>query len=76
MSRSPLDKSEIDLVIDAPCGTIPVEIKLGHKVNKRMLTALHIFLEDTKATFGMLVNNSEKIELLADNIIQIPARFF
>jgi len=28
------DKSEIDLIIDAPFGVIPIEIKLGHKLKK------------------------------------------
>lgn len=70
------DKSEIDLIIDAPFGVIPIEIKLGHKINKRMLTALKQFLKDTNAPLGILVNNSEKIEFLADNIIQIPAQYF
>ncbi len=70
------DKSEIDLIIDAPFGIIPVEIKLGHKINQRMLTALKVFLEDTGAPLGILVNNSHKIERLSDSIIQIPACFF
>lgn len=67
------DKSEIDLIIEAPFGVIPIEIKLGHKVNQRMLTALKNFIKDTNAPFGILVNNSDKIEFLADKIIQIPA---
>ncbi|ABW66639.1 ATPase protein [Desulfosudis oleivorans Hxd3] len=67
------DKSEIDLIVEAPFGIIPVEIKLGHKVTPRMLTALKIFLEDTGAPVGILVNNSDKVEYLSDRIIQIPA---
>jgi len=70
------DRSEIDLVIDAPFGLIPIEIKLGYKVNRRALTALRIFMEDTQARLGILVNNADKIELLTDRIIQIPARYF
>jgi len=70
------DKSEIDLIIEAPFGVIPVEIKLGHKVNQRMLTALKNFIQNTQVPFGILVNNSEKIEFIADNIIQIPAIYF
>ena len=73
-------KSEIDLIIDAPFGTIPIEIKLGTRVTKRMLTALHIFIKDSQATtpapYGILVNNSEDIEMLSDNIVQIPARYW
>lgn len=67
------DKSEIDLIIDGPFGVIPVEIKLGHTIKQRALTSLKIFIEDTKAKFGILVNNSDKIELLTDAIIQLPA---
>ncbi len=70
------DKSEIDLIVAGSFGVIPFEIKLGHKVNQRMLTGLKNFIQDTKAPFGVLVNNADKIELLSDNIIQIPAVYF
>jgi len=70
------DRSEIDLILEAPFGLIPIEIKLGNKITQRMLKPLKNFLEDTRAPFGIVVNNSEKIELLAKNIIQIPAIFF
>ncbi len=69
------DRSEIDLIIDAPFGLIPVEIKLGHKINQRMLTALRNFMGDTQARLGILVNNADKIEPLTDTIIQMPARY-
>jgi len=67
------DKAEIDLIIDGPFGFIPIEIKLGTKLTQRMLGPLKLFLKETGAKFGILVNNSEKIEIVADNIIQIPA---
>ena len=67
------DRSEIDLIIDGSFGYIPVEIKLGTKVNQRMLGPLKTFLKDTDAPIGILVNNGVKIEMLADNIIQLPA---
>lgn len=70
------DKAEIDLIIDAPFGLLPIEIKLGYKINQRMLAPLKTFIKDTSAPFGILVNNSEKIELLADDIVQIPAGCF
>ncbi len=70
------DKSEIDLIIDAPFGLIPIEIKLGHQIDKRRLTALNVFIEDTHAKFGILVNNAEQIEMLSDTVVQIPARYF
>ena len=34
------DRSEIDLIIDAPFGIIPIEIKLSYNVKKNRLTAL------------------------------------
>jgi hypothetical protein len=67
------DKSEIDLIIDGPFGVIPVEIKLGTKIKQQMLIPMKNFIKDTGAKFGILVNNSDKIEVVADNIIQIPA---
>jgi predicted AAA+ superfamily ATPase len=70
------DKSEIDLIIDGSFGFIPVEVKLGTKLNQRMLGPLKTFLKETGAKFGILVNNSEKIEMVAGNIIQIPAVYF
>lgn len=67
------DKAEIDLIIDGPFGFIPIEVKLGTKLNQRMLSPLKSFLNETGARFGILVNNSDKIEIVADKIIQIPA---
>lgn len=67
------DQSEIDLIVDGPFGIIPIEVKLGTRVKSQMLTPLKNFLKNTDARFGILVNNSERIELLSDNIIQIPA---
>lgn len=69
------DKSEIDLIISGPFGVIPIEIKLGYKVNQRMLTSLKNFIGDTGTHFGILVNNAERVEFLSDTIIQIPARY-
>jgi len=70
------DKAEIDLIIEGSFGLIPIEIKLGSKVNQRMLKSLKIFLQDTNSNFGILINNAARIEIVANNIIQIPARYF
>ncbi len=69
------DKSEIDLIVSGSFGIIPIEIKLGYKINQRMLTSLKNFINDTGAHFGILVNNAERIEILSDNIIQVSARY-
>lgn len=70
------DKSEIDLIVSGPFGVIPIEIKLGYKINQRMLTSLKNFINDTGVPFGILINNAERTEFLTDTIIQIPARYF
>ncbi len=70
------DKSEVGLIIEGSSGPIPIEIKLGYRINQRMLTSLKAFLMDTKAPFGILVNNGEKIEFISDDILQIPAIYF
>ncbi|GAB4345143.1 MAG: ATP-binding protein [Desulfobulbaceae bacterium] len=69
------DKSEVDLIVSGPFGVIPVEIKLGYKVNQRMLTSLKNFISDTGVRLGILVNNAERIEFLSDTIVQVPARY-
>ncbi len=69
------DRAEIDLIIDGPFGFIPVEIKSGRKLSQRMLTPLKNFINETGASYGLLINNSEKIEIVADRIIQLPATY-
>jgi len=70
------DSSEIDLIVEGSFGLLPIEVKLGHTYRRASLKALRTFLEDTGARYGVLVNNSDKIEMLADNVVQIPAIYF
>lgn len=67
------DKAEIDLIVDGPFGVIPIEVKLGTGINQRALGAMKSFLAETGARFGLVVNNSDRAELLADNIVRVPA---
>jgi len=70
------DKSEVDLIMEGPFGLLPIEIKLGHKVQKRSLAGLRNFMSDTDADLGILINNADKLEYLDDNIIQIPSGYW
>jgi hypothetical protein len=70
------DKSEVDLVIEGPCGLLPIEIKLGHKIDHRKLAGLKHFMADTKAPLGIVINTADKAEYLTDNILQIPAGYW
>lgn len=63
-------------MIQAAIGLVSTEIKPNHKNNRRMLAPLKTVIKDTIVLFCILVNNSEKVELLADNIIHIPAGCF
>ncbi len=70
-----IDKSEVDLVIDGSFGLIPIEIKLNSTVNQTALRGLKNFLNDTNAKYAILINRGKRVELLADNIIQIPVNY-
>jgi uncharacterized protein len=69
------DKAEIDLIIEGSFGIVPVEIKLGRNIGSHALRTMKSFLKQTDARFGLVVNNSDRPELLADNIVQIPAHY-
>ncbi|WP_462326120.1 ATP-binding protein [Desulfoplanes sp.] len=70
------DKSEVDLVIEGHFGLLPIEIKLGHKIDHRKLAGLKNFMTDTKAPLGIVINTADKAEYLTDDIIQIPAGYW
>lgn len=70
------DKSEVDLIVEGMFGVLPIEVKLGHKLHKRSLTGLKNFMSDTGAGLGIIVNNADRAEYLADNIVQIPAVYW
>jgi predicted AAA+ superfamily ATPase len=65
--------AEIDLILEGPFGMLPVEIKLGSTVKQRQLQALKNFVQLHDLPLGVVINNSEQVELVADKIIQLPA---
>ena len=70
-----IDKSEVDLVVDGSFGSIPIEIKLNSTVSQSGLRPLKKFLAETRTNYAILINRGRKIELLTENIIQIPVNF-
>ncbi len=70
-----IDKSEIDLIVEGSFGVIPVEIKLASVVKPQSLRALEIFISDTHAKYGILINRGKRMERLGENIIQIPVNY-
>ena len=68
--------TEIDLVLEGSFGLLPIEIKLGHQVTLRQLTALQQFIERNDLPFDLVINNSNEVRMLNEKIIQIPAGCF
>lgn len=67
--------AEIDLILEGEFGLLPIEIKLGMKTNQRKLASLKRFMERHQLPYGLLINNADTIELIAENILQIPATY-
>jgi predicted AAA+ superfamily ATPase len=65
--------AEIDLILEGPFGRLPIEIKLGSTVKHRQLQALKTFVQLHDLPLGVVITNSEQVELVADKIIQLPA---
>ncbi|MEA3545272.1 MAG: AAA family ATPase [Thermodesulfobacteriota bacterium] len=66
--------AEVDLILTSPTGIrIPIEIKFGVSVRRAQLKSLTEFIEREQCPYGIVVNNGDRVQLLADNIVQIPA---
>jgi predicted AAA+ superfamily ATPase len=67
--------AEIDLIVSGPYGLIPIEIKYGSFTPLNKLHKLREFVESNNLPRGIVINNSNSIEYLAPNIIQIPVNY-
>ncbi len=66
--------AEVDLVLTSPDGErIPVEIKFGISTKATDLRSLARFIEQEKLPYGIVVNNADKVQMLTEKIIQLPA---
>lgn len=65
--------AEVDLVLEGRFGLIPVEVKVGTRTDQKMLTGLKQFMAQKGCPAGLIVNNSDQVCQLAENIYQIPA---
>jgi len=64
---------EVDLVLSGEFGLLPVEIKYGTSTRLKTLTSLQGFIRDYDLPYGIVINNSERVERLSDKIFQIPS---
>ena len=67
--------SEVDLILSGEFGLLPIEIKYGTGTRRRQLLGLQKFINDHQLPYGIVINNSDKISLISENIIQIPSVF-
>jgi len=65
--------AEVDLILEGSFGTLPIEIKFGYQTTARQLTSLQQFVKRHNLPFGIIVNNSNEIRMLGEQIVQLPA---
>lgn len=63
---------EIDLILEGYFGVLPIEIKYGSTVNLKQLSSLRSFVQEKKLPFGVLINQSDRLIWLCEEIVQIP----
>jgi len=67
--------SEIDFILEGDFGLLPIEIKFSSSVENRSLIALHEFIKVHSLPFGVVINNSQQVQILSEKVIQIPVSF-
>lgn len=65
----------IDLVLEGPFGTLPIEIKYGIKTTPCQLKTLDDFVVQNQLPFGLLINQAEKPYWITRHIFQLPALY-
>jgi len=64
--------AEVDLIVEGPFGVLPIEVKYGSTIKRSSLKSLIAFVKDNKLPLGMVINQSEKIEWITQEIVQVP----
>ncbi len=64
--------AEIDLILEGQFGVLPIEIKYGLHTPSQRLKVLDDFIQKEGLSFGVIVNQAERIEWLNPRILQVP----
>ena len=64
--------AEIDMILEGPFGTLPIEIKFGSAIKQRQIQTLKNFVYKNNLPLGIVINNSDDVQLVADRIMQLP----
>jgi predicted AAA+ superfamily ATPase len=67
--------AEIDLILEGPFGTLPIEIKFGSIIKQRQVQTLKNFVYQNNLPLGIVINNSDDVQMVADRILQLPATY-
>ena len=67
--------AEVDLILEGPFGLLPIEIKFGSRVQQRQIQSLKRFVNENDLPLGIVVNNGDHIERIAEKILQLPATY-
>lgn len=67
--------TEIDLILEGPFGTLPIEIKYGTKVTPNQFKSLENFVIDNQLPFGLVINQADKPYWLNRHVFQLPAHY-
>jgi predicted AAA+ superfamily ATPase len=67
--------AEIDMILDGPFGTLPIEIKFGSMIKQRQIQTLKKFVYKNNLPLGIVINNSDVVQLVAERILQLPATY-
>jgi predicted AAA+ superfamily ATPase len=67
--------AEIDLILEGQFGTLPIEIKFGSMIRQRHLQTLKNFVYRNNLPLGIVINNGDDVQLVADRILQLPATY-
>lgn len=66
------NQAEIDLILEGPFGVLPIEIKYGSHTRMKELLTLSEFVKEFSLPFGVLINQSDRVEWLTPHIVQLP----
>ena len=67
--------AEVDMILEGPFGTLPIEIKYGVKTAADKLKHLEKFIENNHLPFGLIINQSKEAYWLSKTVFQLPATY-
>lgn len=66
-------KAEVDLLIETSRGIVPIEIKSSQRLRSDSTSFLKRCIEEYGCEYGLLINNSDRVIQLSEQIVQVPA---